>query len=76
MEGAGTTGGWTPGEAVREGREGNASALFERDDEELECFGRVVAQVAGDAGDVGVVERGINLVEHKEWRGPVAGTRG
>ena len=55
-------------------REGNANALLERDDEELERLGRVVAQVAGDTGDVSVVERGINLVEHEERRGTVAGT--
>ena len=45
---------------------------FQRDDNELEGFRSVGADVVCYLGDIGVVERSINLVEDEKGRGLVA----
>lgn len=42
-------------------------ASLQADDDELHAWLSVFADISGDLCDVGIVQSGIDLVEHEEW---------
>jgi hypothetical protein len=57
------------GERGSQQLENHSQRALERDDEELDALLRLMPDIASELGHVGRIERGVDLVKHKEWSG-------